>query len=319
MTHLGRLASMICLAAALHAPSASAQTYPNRPITLISVYGPGSPQDLVTRALAEIVAKDLGQSIVVDNKPGSGVGQSLVFAAKPDGYTIATGTSGLILVPLMLTVVYDPFKDFTYIMQAASFPIGIAVKADSPFKSWSDVVAHAKANPGSVTFGTPGAGGIARLGMERIQSQSAIKLTHVPFQGPMTIIPAVLGGHIMLQVTGTEWKPQVDAGQMRLLMTWGAVRNPSYPNVPTLRELGYPFDMDVSFGLIGPKGMDPAVATVLHNAFKKALETPAIGALIAKYDMIPHYATGGDFRTTMLELSTAMKPIVDQLGIGRKK
>jgi tripartite-type tricarboxylate transporter receptor subunit TctC len=203
-------------------------------------------------------------------------------------------------------------------MQMASFPIGVVVKIDSPFKSWADLVAYAKANPGKITYGTPGQGSMANFGMQRLQTLAGISLTHVPHKGAMEIIPAVLGNHIMVMASGLEWKPQVDAGQMRALMMWTANRLPAFPNTPTARESGYPFELDVSIGLIAPKGLEPAVAARVHSAFKAALETPAVGALIEKYNMVPSYLDGTAFKARLLGMSAELKPIIEQLGLAKK-
>src|SRR5215813_4488187 len=178
--------------------AAKAQSFPNRPITVNVSFAAGAPHDLLMRAIAEIASKDLGQPIIIDNKPGAAatLAAALTMTAKPDGYTLATAVSTIVLVPQMQKVAFDPFKDFTYIQQFAAFPVGVTVKTDSPFKSWADVIAHAKANPGVVTYGTPGPGTNVHLGMERVQKHAG-KLTHVPHTGAVSLIPAVLGGHIM--------------------------------------------------------------------------------------------------------------------------
>lgn len=201
----------------------------------------------------------------------------------------------------------------------AVFPVGVTVKADSPFKSWSDVIAHAKTNPGAVTYGTPGPGTNVHLGMERVQRHAGIKLTHVPYAGAVSLIPAVLGGHVMLQASGMEWKPSVDAGQMRVLIMGTPTRHPSYPDVPTLREAGYPFDIEVPFGLVGPNGIDPVIVAKLHHAFKKASETPTVAALYAKFDFVPRYATGDDFRKLFETIHAGMRPVIEELGLRRKE
>ncbi len=323
MSHVNRrhlIASALTLG--VMAPNlAFAQAYPSRPITLVSTFAAGSPQDLVVRAISEIVAADLKQPVIVDNKPGAGGGLALgaTVTQKPDGYALNVNTSaGFANLPLMQKLAFDPTKDFDYIMQMVSFPIGIVVKAESPFKSWADVVAHAKANPGKITYGTPGQGTMANLGMTRLQSLADITLTHVPHKGAMEIIPAVLGDHVGLMVTGTEWKPLVDAGQMRLLMIWNDKRLASFANVPTARESGYPFELDVSFGLVAPKGLEPAVAAQIHGAFKKALETASVRALIEKYNMVAAYLDGAAFKARMTGIATDMKPVIDKLGLAKK-
>jgi tripartite-type tricarboxylate transporter receptor subunit TctC len=219
----------------------------------------------------------------------------------------------------MQKLAFDPAKDFDYLMQMASFPIGIAIKAESPFKTWADLVAFAKANPGKVTYGTPGTGSMANLGMQRLQALAGITLTHVPPKGVMEIIPAVLGDHVGLMVTGTEWKPHIDAGQMRLLMMWTDKRLASFGNVPTARESGYPFELDVSFGLVAPKGLETAVATQVHSAFKKALETASVRALLEKYNMEPAYLDGPAFKARMARVASDMKPVIEQLGLAKKE
>ncbi len=307
-------------AAAVPSGLALASDFPSRPISFYASFAPGSPQDLIIRAMTEIAAKDLGQPIAVDNKPGAAatIAAASLLAAKPDGYTIGNAVSTLVLVPQMQKVAFDPMRDFTYIMQVATFPVGLAVKKDSPFAVWSDLVEFAKANPGKVTFGTPGAGTNVHLGMERIARHLGLSFTHVPHTGAMAIIPAVLGDHVMLMASGTEWKPQVEAGQMRLLNMWTATRHPSFPNVPTLRESGVPFDIEVPFGLLGPKGMEPAAVARLHDAFKKAAETPHVQSLLAKYDFIHRYQNGENYRRGMEEIGQSMKPVIEALGIGRK-
>lgn len=323
MSSVSRRRILACALAVSLVPGwAQAQVYPNRPITLITTFASGSPQDLVARAISDHVAADLKQPVVVDNKPGAagGVAMSAAVTQKPDGYTLCLINSpGIANLPLMQKLPFDPQTDFDFLMQMASFPVGIAVKAESPFKSWDDLVVHAKANPGKVTYGTPGTGSMANLGIQRLQALAGITLTHVPHKGVMEIIPAVLGDHVALMVTGTEWKPLVDAGQMRLLMMWTDRRLPSFANVPTARESGYPFELDVSFGLVAPKGLEPAIAAQLHGAFKTALEAKSLRALLEKYDMVASYLDGAAFKARMINQRAEMKPVIERLGLLKKE
>ena len=317
MRPVARLSALL-MALALPLAAASAQTYPSRPITVISPLGPGAPQDVIIRAMADIMAKDLGQPVIVDNKPGAALtlGPATMAAnAKPDGYTVSAVVSTLVLVNQMQKVAFDPYKDFTYILQVAAFPLGITIKSDSPHKSWADLVAHAKANPGAVSFGSPGAGTNAHLGMELVLKHAGVKMIHVPHQGPMPIIPAVLGGHVTLQVSGMEWKPHVDQGGMRLLAMLTAKRHPAFPNVPAISELGYPFDVEVPMGFAGPKGMDPAIVQRLHDAFKKASDDPTVRALYQKFDIDHRYASGRDFKKLLETIGQRMRPVIGELGL----
>lgn len=295
--------------------AAEAQTFPSKPITIYWPLGPGTPQEAILRAMAELVAKDVGQPVLIDIRPGGGgvvaYGQ-LVQAGKSDGYTLAGVFSPIVLVSQMEKVGFDPATDITYLMQFASFPVGVAIKADSPHKSWADVIAFAKANPTKVTFGTPGPASFAQLAMESILQKADVKMTHVPYKGPMPIIQAVMSGEVVLQVSGMEWKPQVEAGGMRLLAMLTAKPHPSFPTAPAISELG---DLKVALGLAGPKDLDPAIARRLHDAFKKASEDPAIRAMFQRYDFDYHYASGDDFKKSLLEIGTRLRPVIEKLGL----
>jgi tripartite-type tricarboxylate transporter receptor subunit TctC len=317
MQYVTRLSALV-LALAMQCSSLGAQPYPSRAITIISPLGPGAPQDVIIRAMAEVIAKDLGQPVIVENKPGASLtlGPAVMAAtAMPDGYTVSAVVSTLVLVSQMNKLPCDPFRDFTYIAQVARFPLGITIRSDSPHKTWAEVVTYAKANPTAVTYGSPGTGTNAHLGMELLLRSSDVKMIHIPHQGPMPIITAMLGGHIVLQVSGMEWKPYVDQGQMRLLAMLTDKRHPSFPNEPSISELGFPFDVSVPMGFAGPKGMDEAIVQRLHDAFKKASDDPKVRALYQKLDIDYHFADGAAFRQTLETIAARMKPVIGQLGL----
>ena len=212
------------------------------------------------RAIAESASKVLGQPIAIDNKAGGGgtVGPAtMAAAAKPDGYTIAQIPITVFRLPLMQEVSWDPAKDFSYIVHLTGYTFGVTTSAEGPFKTWQDVIEYAKANPGKVTYATPGTGTSLHIGMEQIAAMAGIKLTQVPFKGGAETNAAVLGQHTMLQADSTGWRPLVDGGKLRLLMVSTGERSPNYPDVPTLRELGYPFVFDSPFGIGGPRAWIP--------------------------------------------------------------
>ena len=222
---------------------AGAQEYPTKPITLIVPWPAGGSTDISMRAIAESASKVLGQPIAIDNKAGGSgtVGPATMAAgAKPDGYTLAQIPITVFRLPLMQDVSWDPAKDFTYIIHLTGYTFGVTTNAESQFKTWQDVVDFAKTNPGKVTYATPGAGTSLHIGMEQIAGLAGIKLTQVPFKGGAETNAAVLGQHTMLQADSTGWRPLVDAGKLRLLMVWTSARSPNFPDVPTLKELGYP-------------------------------------------------------------------------------
>ena len=314
---------MIAIAAfgVLISAAAGAQEYPTKPITLIVPWPAGGSTDISMRAIAERASKELGQPIAIDNKAGGGgtVGPAtMAAAAKPDGYTIAQIPITVFRLPLMQDVSWDPAKDFTYIVHLTGYTFGVTTSADGPFKTWQDVVDFAKANPGKVTYATPGAGTSLHIGMEQIAGMAGIKLTQVPFKGGAETNAAVLGQHTMLQADSTGWKPLVDAKQLRLLMVWTAKRSPNYPDTPTLQELGYSMVYDSPFGIAGPKGMDPKIVAKLHDAFKKAVEDPAVIATLAKYDMVPNYKNTEDYRKFVVELTESERKVIGSLGLGKK-
>jgi tripartite-type tricarboxylate transporter receptor subunit TctC len=301
---------------------ASAQDFPTKPITLIVPWTAGGPTDITLRGMAEVASKHLGQPIIVENKGGGGgtVGPATMAAsAKPDGYTISQVPIPVFRLPFMQEVSWNPETDFTYIINLTGYTFGITTHAESDFKTWKDVIEFAKANPGKVTYGTPGSGTALHIGMEQIAAASGIKVTQVPFKGAAESNAAVLGKHTLLQVESTGWKPLVEAGKLRLLMVWTAERVPSFPDVPTLKDLGYGMVIDSPWGLAGPKGMDPKIVAKLHDAFKKALEDPAVIATLAKYDMVVNYKNTEDYRKFVAETIAAERKAVETLGLGQKK
>ena len=239
------LTGMIAALALLAFGPAVAQDYPTKPITLIIPWVAGGPTDIVMRAVAESAQKHLGQPIVVENKAGGGgsVGPAQMAAtAKPDGYTISQMPDAVYRMQITQKTTYDSQTDFTYIIALTGYAYGVTVPMESPFKTWQDVVAFAKDNPGKVNFGSPGAASTPHIGMERIQKQLGIKLVHVPFKGALEVNVAVAGGHIMVGASGTSAKSLADAGKLRFLNIWTPNRLKMLPDVPTLRELGIPFD-----------------------------------------------------------------------------
>jgi tripartite-type tricarboxylate transporter receptor subunit TctC len=317
------LMTLACAAACatLLATTAPAQDYPVKPITLIVPWPAGGSTDISMRAIADAASKHLGQPITIDNKGGGGgtVGPAtMAAAAKPDGYTIAQIPITVFRLPLMQQVSWDASKDFTYIIHLTGYTFGVTTNAESQFKTWSDVVTFAKANPGKVTYATPGTGTSLHIGMEQIAALAGIKLTQVPFKGGAETNAAVLGNHTMLQADSTGWRPLVDAGKLRLLMVWTDKRSPNFPDVPTLKELGYPMVYDSPFGIAGPKGMDPKIVAKLHDAFKLAIEDPAVIATLQKFDMVPNYKNTADYVKFVSDVTESEKKVIDSLGLAKK-
>ena len=185
--------------------------------------------------------------------------------------------------------------DFTYLIGVSDSTFGVVVRADAPWKNFQELVAYAKANPGKVSYGTPGANTSLHVTMEDIAFRYGIKWTQVPFRGNADNMQALLGGHVDVSADATGWAPHVDAGKMRLLVTWGPQRTKRWRDAPTLKELGYDIVSTSPYGLAGPRGMDPQVARVLHDAFGKGMEDPIHMQAMEKYDQDLLYMSPEDY------------------------
>ncbi|MCY7315302.1 MAG: tripartite tricarboxylate transporter substrate binding protein [Rubrivivax sp.] len=299
---------------------ARAQSFPARPIRYICPWPAGGSTDAVIRAVAESAAKALGQTIVVDNRPGAGgmLGANELVNARPDGYTLSQLPHGVFRIPHMQKTTFDTTKDFTWIACLTGYTFGLVVPADGPIKSVADLVAYAKANPDKFSYGSTGTGTSPHLAVEEFAQRAGIKLNHVPFKGNADNMQAILGGHTMAASDATGWAPHVDSGKLRLIATYGGKRSKRWPNVPTLDELGFKTVSDSPFGVCGPKGMDPAVTRTLHDAFKKTLEDPAVLAVFDKFDQTVIYMGTDDYTRWARETYTAEKATIERLGLAAK-
>jgi tripartite-type tricarboxylate transporter receptor subunit TctC len=311
MRKLLALAGSLLLAAAAHA-----QQFPSKPVTLIVPWPAGGSTDIYFRKLGEITARHLGQPLVIENRPGgSGMNGPATMAktARPDGYTISQLAITAFRVPHMQKVDWDPITDFTYIVGLAGYTFGIVVKADSPFKAFQDLLAYARANPGRLSYATPGTGTSLHLAMEEIAAKAGVQFLHVPFKGYGDGAIALMGGHVMVQVDSTGWAKQVDAGAQRLLATLGDKR--TRWNAPTVKELGVDTVSNSPFGLVGPKGMPREVVKVLHDAFKKSLDDPEYLKMLAQLDQPAWYMSSEDYARWAVDMLKAERATIERVGL----
>lgn len=300
--------------------SEAQEVFPTKPVTLIIPFGPGTA-DIALRSIAASMERKLGKPVIPDNKPGGGgsLGPAVMAAtAKPDGYTISLIPDAVFRVQLMQKTAYDAQRDFTYIMAHSSYAFGVITPADSPFHSWNDVVTYAKNHPGKVTYASNGVGGSLHIGMERIARAAGIQLTHVPFKSSGEVNAAVTGSHVMLGTSGLSAKPLADAGKVRYLQVWTKERVASLPNVPTLRELGFSFDIRAPLGFAGPRGMDPKVVEKLHDALRHTLDDTQVREMMNKLELVPFYLSGPDYKKASAESMEAEKVVLGELGLLRK-
>ena len=306
----------VLFAGALASPVAIAQASPAKAVTLICPWPPGGSTDIHLRKMAELGAKYLGQPVVVENRPGgSGMNGPATMAktAQGDGYTISQLPITAYRVPHMQKVDYDPINDFTYIIGVAGYTFGIVVKGDSPFKSFKDLLDYARANPGTLSYATPGTGTSLHLAMEEIAVKAGVKFLHIPFKGYADGAAALMGGHVMTQVDSTGWARFVDAGSQRLLATLGDKR--TRWGAPTVSELGVDTVSNSPYGFVGPKGIPPQVVRALHDGFKKAMDDPENLKVLQQLDQNYWYKSSEDYRRWAAQTFAAERATIERVGL----
>jgi tripartite-type tricarboxylate transporter receptor subunit TctC len=258
---------------------AQADNWPSRPLTLIVPFPPGGAADTVGRYYAEQLSTSLGQPVVVDNKPGAGtaIAAEAVAKAKPDGYTLSLATAGqLAILPNLQAVRYDPIKDFTPVAVLASVPNVVAVGPKTKVDSLQALIDQAKAKPGALSYSSCGNGTLCHLSGELLKNLAGIDLLHVPYKGSAPAVTGLLGGEVDVAVdTLTVLAPQIQAGKLKGLVLTSAERSPLLPSVPSANEVGLPgFVASGWFGIVLPKGAEPALVERLNNAIEVIADKP---------------------------------------------
>ena len=316
--HLVQLCAAALAATALGA-QAQTSDFPVKPIKLVIAFPAGGPTDITMRALADNAGRILGQPVIVENKPGAGgtlPAQTLQSSAA-DGYTVGQIPLGVFRLPYTTKINWDPIKDITYVINVTGYAFGIVVPAASPLKNWADFVAWAKANPGKLSYGSTGTMTSPHLTTELIAQQAGIELLHVPYKGSADLMQSILGGNIMAAADSTGFAPQVEAGKLRVLNTWGAERLAKFPDAPTLKELGLDIVQNSPFGIGAPKGTPPAVVKRLHDAFKQAMELDSYKTALARYDMVPIYMSSATYQKFAQDTFTREKALIEKLGLAK--
>jgi tripartite-type tricarboxylate transporter receptor subunit TctC len=308
---------VVTLLLALAAVPVFSQTFPERRITLYVGYSAGGTTDLAFRALAEVASRYLGQRVVVENKTGvaATLAATTMGRAKPDGYTLAHVHSTLLRMPHMTKVDYDPVNDFTWIIGIADYLHGAVVRADAPWKTWQEFVDYAKANPRKVSYATTGVGGTPHVAMLEVGRRDGIDWVMIPYKSAPEVSAALLGGEVQVATTSASWAPFVLDGRLRLLVSTGDTRIKLWPDIPTLKDLGYGISSSSPFGIAGPKGMDPKVVATLHDAFRRALDDPDFVKTLERNEMVVSYRSTADFAHWARDRFVAEKEIVARLGL----
>ena len=304
----------------LACPAMAQPRFPERPIRMIVPWAPGGPTDGQMRALCEAAGRRLGQPVLVENRPGAaGTLGALHMAreARADGYTIGQMPNGVFRLPALTDrPLWDPMRDFTYILRLVGYMGGIVVRADAPWRDLGELLADARANPGKFSYGTPGAL-TSDVQMTQLARMAGIDWVAVPFRGAAPNLQALLAGDIHFSAETSAWAEMALDGRVRPLALWMRERAARFPAVPTLTELGFPIDGESSYGIAGPRGMDPGVAAILHDAFRDALHDPTHLAAIARFDMPLRYLDSAAYRAHVAAENEAERRLMVEIGAPR--
>ena len=308
----------LACSAALPATLAQAQAgWPSQPITIIVPFAPGGTTDIVGRALAAGLSKQLGQTVVVENKPGAGgtLGVVDMQRAKPDGYRLTLAPVGIFRQPYVQKVNYDPLRDQTYIATFTAYDFFLAVAADSPFKTVKDVVDAAKASKTGLDYGTPGKFTGNQVTMALLGKAAGVKFTHVPYKGDSEAITALLGGHVQTIVVTNGIRSFVDSGKVRLLAVAAEKRPAAFASVPTFKEEGFDVVVPSPLGLAGPKGLPLPIVEKLDAAIKAVLADPEWQRMIETHGIRSDYRDHNAYADFARRHYAAEKVIVESLNL----
>lgn len=299
----------------------SKESYPDRPITMVSPWTPGM-YDTLLRILSKAAEKELGQPIIVENRPGATgvVGTNHVFKSTPDGYTLAYVASHMYVQnPHMMNVPYDVFKDTTDICGLFKHSQGFAVKTDAPWNTFEDVITYAKKNPGKFSYATSGKGGSTHVAFEYIGMQEGIKWKMVPFGSGGEATMACLGGHSDGVVVGSfDIIPFVRSGKLKFLLGLNDFRLHDFPDVPQMSERGYAFFALTVSGVAGPRGISEPIIRRLEDAFRKAVQDPSFVEAARQGAFFIQFMSGKEYTESWKSRYDKMGELIKALGLYKK-
>lgn len=287
--------------AALVVASASAQSYPNKPVKLLVGFPAGGGLDVLARIVGQRVSEQWGQPIIIENKPGAGSNIAGDVAAKstPDGYTLLHTNIALMSInpALYSKMSFVPMKDLTPVIQLVNLPLAVMVRADSRFNSMKDLVDYARANPGKLNFGSGGNGGVPHLALELLNSSYGVTITHVPYKGSADAVKDLLGGPIDLMCDAISvGLSQIKAGKLKALAVTTDIRHPALPDTPTTTEAGYPkFQVTGWQGWVAPTGTPRSVLDRVNAEANKAMQEPTTRAKLIAQGYLPAGGSVDDF------------------------
>lgn len=298
-----------------------AQAYPARPISLVVPFPPGGVADIVARPVAEALSRELGQPVVIENKPGAGggIGMGAVAKAKPDGYTLLMALSSLTVIPEADAILgrspMFALGDLRPVARYTADPTVLAVRAESPWRTVQDFVDDAKKRPGVIAYGSSGNYGTMHVPMEILAQSAGIQLNHIPFTGAGPAVVALLGGQIDAVSSGPSTVLQhIKAGKLRALAHWGTAKLAALPEVPSLREAGYAADYAQWSGLFVPAGVPDAVAQRLRGAARVAAQDARVKEVIGNAGSPVLYLDTPEFEKYVQDDARKMADVVRRMG-----
>ncbi|MFL9823646.1 tripartite tricarboxylate transporter substrate binding protein [Rhodoplanes sp. SY1] len=317
MTFTRRLAlAALALPLVAAAPSvAPAQSFPTKPVHILVPYAAGGAVDVLARTVGQAVSKTWGQQIVVDNRPGAGgiIASQALIQSPADGTTLLLVASGHPLNQFFYPKLpYDTFADFTPITEVAYSPLTINVAKASPVKSLKELLDQARAKPDALSYGMSGIGTSAHLAGELLNHMAKVKIVAIPYKGGAPALMSVIAGEIPMSINPmAEVVGQLEGGTVRALAVTTGVRSPALPNVPTVAEAGVAgFDTAVWWGLLGPKGMDPALVEKIQKDVAAALKDPTVEAYLKKTGSVAVGSTPKDFAAFMKAEADKWGPVI---------
>ena len=301
----------------------SQEIYPNKPITMVVAFGPGTI-DTMTRTISKIAEKELGQPIIILNKIGavSTIGVNYVLRSKPDGYTLgAVATTYFTLTSHMQKAPFNVLTDVTDIFPFFKYNQVLCVRADAPWNTYEDLIAYAKKNPGKFTYASPGTGYIQHITMERIAKKEGIKWVPISFKSSGESIAACIGAHTDgVALSFFETSAHIKAGKLKLLLVLTDSRLKEFPNVPTILEKGYDFDATSYVAVYGPAGIPESIRQRLEDVFKNATTDPSFTKILDQYQLgLPSFRTGKEYSIFWRSKYDDMGRVVKDLGLAAEQ
>jgi tripartite-type tricarboxylate transporter receptor subunit TctC len=311
--------TLIAVATGLTA-TAQAQSFPSKAVRMIVPFPPGGGGDISSRILAESMAKGLGQPVIVDNRPGGGavIGYELGARAPGDGYTLLVVFPSFVINPAVRrSVAYDPLKDFKTVGQTVWAPMALAVHPSVPAKSLKELIAFARARPGEIAYGTPGTGTALHVVGEMFRLAVKLNIVHVPYKGAGPAATALVGGHVPMVVSNVAAiAPFVKSGKVRPLVVTTPERVAMLPDVPTLRESGYPaLEATNWIGLVAPRATPPAVIARINAELVRTLGNAEVQAKLKAQELFPSPSSPKQFADFLQSEATRYARVVKEAGI----